>query len=268
MQFTDIFRPRLVGSLMALAAWTGFACVTASAQAGAEDFDYDLFADVLVDDPASAGDAPYHLLKIARDASIPLQVAGGIGLTWVDGDAAAMANLKLHRSRRLQLGGRINADPANGDISDAVIGLRHQIHRYLAWGIKATARERAGADGSDAGGSFVFMARKRRWLGTLLGLKGKLGAGFGDAVSVGGIGLRSTVEFDWDARRDLTVLAGFKTRSATDDFGALGVDGWLATEVTAPRAAVLRLSLGFGVGGGTRQRDPSAALFLLLEPPG
>jgi hypothetical protein len=179
-----------------------------------------------------------------------------------------MANLKLHRSRRLQLGGRINADPANGDISDAVIGLRHQIHRYLAWGIKATARERAGADGSDAGGSFVFMARKRRWLGTLLGLKGKLGAGFGDAVSVGGIGLRSTVEFDWDARRDLTVLAGFKTRSATDDFGALGVDGWLATEVTAPRAAVLRLSLGFGVGGGTRQRDPSAALFLLLEPPG
>ena len=40
----------------------------------------------------------------------------------------------------------------------------------------------------------------------------------------------------------------------------------LAAEAAAPGAVVMRLSLGFGVGGGARQRDPSAALFLVLEP--
>ena len=58
-----------------------------------------------------------------------------------------------------------------------------------------------------------------------------------------------------------------KARSVTEDFGGkIGVDGWLAAEVPAPGAIVVRLSLGFGVGGGARQRDPSAALFLVLEP--
>jgi hypothetical protein len=249
-----------------LALGVGLTCATtATAQVDAEDLDYDLFADVLVDDPESVTDASFHLLKVAGDASIPLQFSGGAGLTWLDGDLSALVNVKLRRLDRLELGARLDGDPGGGDLSGAVLGLRHQIHRYLAWGINASVKDRSGD--SDAGGSFVFMARKRRVMGTALGMKGKLGAGVGDAISVDGVGLRATLETDWEAPRHVTLLAGVKARSVTEDFGGqVGVDGWLAAEAAAPGAVVMRLSLGFGVGGGARQRDLSAALFLVLEP--
>lgn len=63
------------------------------------------------------------------------------------------------------------------------------------------------------------MARKRRWLGTLLGIKGKLAAGVGDAISIDGFGLRANMEVDWDAPGGVTLMAGTKVRSITEDFG-------------------------------------------------
>ena len=63
------------------------------------------------------------------------------------------------------------------------------------------------------------VARKRRWLGTLLGIKGKLAAGVGDAISIDGFGLRANMEVDWDAPGGVTLMAGAKVRSITEDFG-------------------------------------------------
>ncbi len=37
------------------------------AQAGAEEFDFGLYSDALVDDPSTAGPASYHLLKAPWD---------------------------------------------------------------------------------------------------------------------------------------------------------------------------------------------------------
>ena len=156
--------------------------VVAAAQVGTEDLEYDLYSGVLVDDPERAGERP-----------VPLQVSGGVAVIWMDGDEDVLTNVKLRRRDRLEAGGRLDIDPASGDISGAVLGMRHQIHRYLAWGISDKVNDRA--NDNDTGGSFVLMARKRRWLGTLLGMKAQLGAGLGDAVALrgNGVGLRAVM---------------------------------------------------------------------------
>lgn len=251
-----------------LALGVGFSSVAVVAvQSDAQDLDYSLFAEVLVDDPDAAGDASFHLLRVPAQSTIPLQLDGGAGLTWSDGDPLVHANIKLRRRHRLEVGGRIDVDPGGDDFSGGVIGLRHQIHKYLAWGINATTQDRPAGTGSDTGGSFVFLVRKRSWMGTPLGIKSQLGLGIGNAISADGVGLRGSAETDWAAAKRLTVLVGVKGRSVTEDLsGQVGVDGWLAAHGALSERISLRLSLGLGLMGDGRQQDPSAGAFVVFAP--
>ena len=216
------------------------------AQAGAEEFDFGLYSDALVDDPSAAGPASYHLLKAPWDSSVALHTSGGIGLTRWDGASAIRANVGLRRSGRLEIGARLLVDAEGAGFKGAVLGLRHQIHAYLAWGISGNVRDRGNA-ASDQGGTSVFMARARSVAGLPVGSLNKLGLELGDEISVDGVGLRASSQFDGQIR-GLTVIGGVQARSVKGDrSGAIGVDGWLGVQRDFATTR-LRLSIDTGLG--------------------
>ncbi len=234
------------------------------AQAGAEEFDFGLYSDALVDDPSTAGPASYHLLKAPWDSSVALHTSGGVGLARWDGASAIRANVRLRRSGRLEIGARLLVDAEGAGFKGAVLGLRHQIHPYLAWGISGNVRDRGNA-ASDQGGTFVFMARARSVAGLPVGSLNKLGLELGDAISVDGVGLRASSQFDGQIR-GLTVIGGVQARSVTGDLsGAIGVDGWLGVQRDFATTR-LRLSIDTGLGGSGRQRGKGVALFVEFRP--
>ncbi|MDP7365552.1 MAG: hypothetical protein QF768_23475 [Candidatus Latescibacteria bacterium] len=65
-------------------------------------------------------------------SSVALHTSFGIGLTRWDGASAIRANAGLRRSGRLEIGARLLVDAEGAGFKGAVLGLRHQIHAYLA----------------------------------------------------------------------------------------------------------------------------------------
>jgi hypothetical protein len=63
------------------------------------------------------------------------------------------------------------------------------------------------------------------------------------------------------------LFGGVRARSVSSDFtDQAGLDGWLATQAFLLGQLVARVSLGLGLRGDARQRDPSAALFVVFAP--
>ena len=229
------FAPTMV--LLAVSA------ATALAQGGADDVDYDLFLSTIVDDPDHAGSAPYHLWRILNDSSIPVQFSAAVGAVWsdvtqLDQEPVTPVNLRLGRKDRLELGGRVDGTLTAGDVVGFTVGIKHQVHRYFAWGVnmqaedlnESTAKKK---NSRGYGGSFVFIANEKRFLGTRAGMKYKLGIGFGDAITARGAALRLDIEGRLDLSGSTYLVGGLQGRSSSRNFADnLGVNGSLDGDPT------------------------------------
>ena len=249
----------------------------ATAQGDSEDVDYDLFLGTVVDDPDNAGSAPYHLWKVVNDSSIPLQFSAAVGSVWsdltqLDEEPATPLNVRLGRKDRLELGGRVDGALTAGDVVGFTVGIKHQIHRYFAWGLNMKTGElgeRAAKEerGKGYGGSFVFIANEKHFLGTRAGMKYKLGIGLGDAISTRGAALRLALESRLDVLRSADFVGGLNGRAVSRDFtDNLGVDGLLGVETSFSGPLALRTVLSFGLAGDASQDNARGSLFLTYRP--
>ncbi len=234
--------------------------------------DYDLFLGTMVDDPDRAGSAPYHLWQVVNDSSIPVQFSAAVGTVWsdlgqLDADPATPVNLRLGRKNRLELGARVDGALTAGDVTGFTVGMKHQIHRYFAWGVnvqREDLNERAGEKSSRGyGGSFVFIANEKHFLGTPIGIKYKFGIGLGDAISARGAALRLALEGRSDVFESTDIVGGLNGRAVNRDFtDNLGVDGMLGAETRLSGLLALRILIGFGLAGDASQDNARGSLFL------
>lgn len=234
------------------------------AAADVDELDYDVAPAVLVEDPALAGDAPFHLLRVAADSTIPIDLSGSLGVRFVDGDATGLFNARVSRRQRLEIGTRLDARD-DGSLAAGTVGLRHQIHRYLAWGINATVRDGGSNSDSRRGGTFVFMARQRGLLGTPVGARAKVGTGIGRAIVADGLGVRGSLDLDYDSSM-MTLFAGVRGRTMTASGGTSGIDGWLGLTYPLSGIGTMRLSAATGLAGADRQPDLSVTAVLTVAP--
>ena len=250
---------------------------TALAQGDAEDVDYDLFLSTIVDDPDHAGSAPYHLWRILNDSSIPVQFSAAVGAVWsdltqLDQELVTPVNLRLGRKNRLELGARVDGKLTAGDVVGFTMGMKHQIHRFFAWGmnmqaedLNKSAGEKKGGRGY--GGSFVFIANEKRFLGTRAGMKYKLGIGLGDAITVRGAALRLALEGRLDLSGSTYFVGGLQGRSSSRDFADnLGVNGSLGAETRLTTPLALRSLISFGLAGDASQVNARGSLILTYRP--
>ena len=261
-------------SIMVLLA---FSATTALAQGDSEDVDYDLFLSTIVDDPDNAGPAPYHLWRVLTDSSIPVQFSVAAGSVWsdltqLDQEPVTPLNLRVGRKGRLELGGRIDGTLTAGDVVGFTVGIKHQIHRYFAWGVNMQAEdlnESAGEkkDGRGYGGSFVFIANEKRFLGTRTSMKYKLGIGLGDAITARGAALRLTLEARLNLSGSTHFVGGLSGRSVSRDFtDNFGLNGSLGAETRLSGPVALRTLISFGLAGDASQHNARGSLILTYRP--
>ena len=249
----------------------------ALAQGDAEDVDYDLFLSTIVDDPDQAGSAPYHLWRVLNDSSIPVQFSVAVGAVWsdltqLDQELDTPLNLRLSRKGRLELGGRVDGALTAGDVVGFTMGIKHQIHRFFAWGVNMQAEdlnESAGGkkDGRGYGGSFVFIANEKRFLGTRAGMKYKLGIGFGDAITARGAALRLALEGRLDLSASTYFVCGLNGRSVSRDVADhFGLNGSVGADTRLSGPLALRSLISFGLAGDASQVNARGSLILTYRP--
>ena len=111
------------------------------------------------------------------------------------------------------------------------------------------------------------MARARSVAGLSVGSLNKLGLELGDEISVDGVGLRASSQFDGQIR-GLTVIGGVQARSVKGDLsGAIGVDGWLGVQRDFATTR-LRLSIDTGLGApgvSVARAWPCSSSFALMS---
>ena len=258
----------------------GFAPATTQ---GSENVDYDLFLETVVDDPDKAGSAPYHLWQVINDSSIPIQYSIAAGSIWSDlsqlnQEPNTPLSVRLGRKDRLELGGRVDGTLTAGNVVGFTVGIKHQIHRYFAWGVNLQSEDREGGDGGNGssngsgssrgyGGSFVFIANEKHFLGTRAGMKYKLGIGLGDAITARGASLRLALEGRLDLSGSTDFVGGLNGRAISRDFkDNLGVDGMLGAETRLSGPLALRTMISFGLGGDASQDNTRGSLFLTYKP--
>ena len=224
-------------SLTTLLTLLASCCAPATAQHGSDDVDYDLLLGTVLNNPDNAGPEPYHLWQVINDSSIPVQFSVTAGSVWsdltqLDQEPATPLSLRLGKKGRLELGGRVDGALTAGDVTGFTVGIKHQIHRYFAWGVNMQTEEMDGRSGQKKsrrhGQSFVFIANEKRFLGTRVGMKYKLGIGIGDAISTRGAALRLALEGKLDLSRSTSFIGGLNSRAVSQEFNDnVGVDGML-----------------------------------------
>ena len=154
-----------------------------------------------------------------------------------------------------------------GDVTGFTVGMKHQIHRYFAWGVnmkREDLNQSAGQkSGRGYGGSFVFIANEKHFLGTPIGMKYKFGVGLGDAISARGAALRLALEGRSDVSESTDIIGGLNGRAVSRDVANnLGIDGMVGAQTRLSGPLALRIVVSFGIAGDASQDNARGSLFL------
>ena len=220
---------------------------------------------------------PYHLWQVVNDSSIPVEYSFAVGSVWsdlsqLDAQPATPVNVRIGRKNRLELGGRVDGVLTDGDVVGFTMGLKHQIHRYFAWGVNMQSEDLGARKGEKSGGrgygwSFVFIANEKHFLGTRAGMKYRLGMGLGEAITARGAALRMALEGRLDASRSTGIVGGLNGRSVSRDFADhFGIDGMIGAETRIDGPLAVRTMVSFGLVGDASQDTARGSLFLMYRP--